>query len=302
MTNLTFISSANPLAKPGEVFVAENRLHLSVVLTLLLLLLYPHSYWYIKLPLSLFAIAALIFPRIGCGAATWFCMSLIIGLGSLDNWYALDNHKYLLGYWSFALFVNLIRKPDLAGLAKAARWMIGLTFLFAVVQKTVSRDYLDSSFIHFEMLFDPRFRGLAGVLGGTPDHFVDWNRAALDALVAYDSQLESVSLRTGAGVGLVSWVITWWNYAMDVVLAAAFLLPRPLWLARCRDVLLLGFLVTTYFFAPVIGFGWVLAIMGVVQTGAPHVRARVAYVAAFLLLQSYRIPWSEVWNVLFVSP
>jgi hypothetical protein len=61
-------------------------------------------------------------------------------------------------------------------------------------------------------------------------------------------------------------------------------------------VWLLLFLFTTYVFAPVIGFGWVLAIMGIAQTDSRRAGIPGLYVVVFLLLQMYRIPWAKLVN------
>ncbi|HEX9640193.1 MAG TPA: hypothetical protein VGB13_02650 [Candidatus Krumholzibacteria bacterium] len=298
MTTLAFISTADPLARPGSIFSAENRLHLSVVLTLLLLLLYSHPYWYVNLPLSILAIASLIFPVLSTSRVTWAAVTAIIVLGSLENWYALDNHKYLLGYWCLALLCFFASKCDPTRLATTARALIVLVFGFAVLQKTLSGDFLDSSFIHYELLLDERFHGLARYLGGVPDHLVELNVSARAALVSFDSDLEAVALRSMRMLEPVARAITWGTYGIELLIALAFLSPRSGLLGKNRDVLLLSFLLTTYLLAPVIGFGWVLAIMGIAQTADDRVRTRGAYVAAFLLLQSYRVPWGEAWSAI----
>lgn len=296
--SLALISTTNPFVKPGSVFSAGNRIHLSVVLTLLLLLLYAHRAWYVNLPLSIIAIAALIFPVLSCSRVVWAVVTVIVTLGSLENWYALDNHKYLLGYWCLALFCFFSRVASPLDLAKTARCLIGLVFALAVLQKTAYGDYLDSSFFYYELLLDERFGWLARHFGGVPDHVVELNVAARNALLNFDSRLVTVRLEGRPNLDLIASVITWWNYLIQLAIAAAFLLPGPDSLRKYRDIFLLVFLVTTYLFAPVIGFGWVLATMGVAQTTDEQTGTRVAYVGAFLLLQSYRIPWSEVWALL----
>ena len=84
--------------------------------------------------------------------------------------------------------------------------------------------------------------------------------------------------------------ITWWNYLIQVIMGIALLAPRFTWLWRTRDVWLLVFLFTTYLFAPVIGFGWVLAIMGIAQA---EIDCTKLCVAAFLFLQFSRVPSGE---------
>lgn len=298
MSKPSFVSTVDPWLKPGSLFAAENRLHLSLVLTLLLLLLYGHSSWYVNLPLSILAIAALVFPILSSVPATWAVATMIIFLGSLGGWYAIDNHKYLLGYWTLALTWCLGGGDPLRDLARSARWLIGLVFALAVLQKTLSGDYLDGRFMYYELLLDQRFAGLARHLGGLPDHVLELNHAAREALVNYASDLASVQLQGRRSLEWLAAILTWWVYAIEAGLAIAFLSRHPRWLHERRDWILLAFLSTTYLFATVIGFGWVLAIMGIAQTEDEDHALRGLYLAAFLLLQAYQVRWSEAWSAI----
>jgi len=56
-----------------------------------------------------------------------------------------------------------------------------------------------------------------------------------------------------------------------------------------RDPCLLLFLATTYAVATVVGFGWVLAGMGLAQSAS-----RLPYVAVLLLIEAYTAPWSSL--------
>ena len=60
-------------------------------------------------------------------------------------------------------------------------------------------------------------------------------------------------------------------------------------------MLLLVFCVTTYALAPVAGFGWLLAVMGLAQCHPNQRMLRGAYVAVFVLILLYsEIPWAGV--------
>ena len=60
---------------------------------------------------------------------------------------------------------------------------------------------------------------------------------------------------------------------------------------RGRDVLLLLFAHTTYFVAPVVGFGMLLMILGFAST---HKAAfRLAYLLSILALLIYKTPWQS---------
>ena len=60
-------------------------------------------------------------------------------------------------------------------------------------------------------------------------------------------------------------------------------------------MLLLAFCVTTYALAPVAGFGWLIATMGLAQCRPRQRLLRGAYLAVFILILLYsEIPWTGV--------
>lgn len=280
----------------SRIFEYENRFDLCLVLTLLLLLLYSDNFWYIKIPLSVVAISGFIYPGLRTSRTLWALAVIIIAAGTYNNWYIVDNHKYLLGYWCVAIFFALLTDAPERTLEKTARWLVALVFALAVAHKSLAPDYLNGTFFYYELLFDQRFSGLARYVGGMPEHMEHLNQAARRALVNFDSTLASVQLQATAATARLGGFITWWNYLIQAILAVVFLLPRTAWLARARHAWLLLFLFTTYLFAPVIGFGWVLAIMGIAQTERGEDRTRALYVVAFLLLQVYRTPWGILFS------
>ena len=65
-------------------------------------------------------------------------------------------------------------------------------------------------------------------------------------------------------------------------------------LARWRDALLLAFAATTFSFATVRGFGWLLMCLGIAQCEPERRTTRAAYLAVFALIALYRAtPWSR---------
>jgi hypothetical protein len=73
------------------------------------------------------------------------------------------------------------------------------------------------------------------------------------------------------------------------------LLPGGGWIAAVRHAALLTFCVTTYALAPVAGFGWLLAAMGIAQCQAQQRALHGAYVAVFVLIVLYaELPWAGV--------
>ena len=76
-------------------------------------------------------------------------------------------------------------------------------------------------------------------------------------------------------------------------IALAFLLPIPM-LHRWRNFLLVAFCCTTYPIATVMGFGWVLCILGFVQCEKSERSGRIVFLVTFIMMQIFSIPWSQV--------
>lgn len=272
-----------------------GRLELTLLLTLLLLIIYPPRYVYISLPLSVMAISAMLIPPLHRSRLLWLSAALLVGGAAIGNWHATDNHKYLLCYWCLAICLSLATSDPDRSLAGIARWLVAAVFSIAVLQKLLSNDYLSSDFFFFELLFDERFAGLAKYVGGVSEFSSELNASARRALVNYDSVLEGVKLSSDSGsLPVLATFITWWNFLLQGVIAVVFLVPTSTWLARWRHPMLLLFVLSTYMFAPVIGFGWLIIILGVAQLDPAQTRMRLLYLLSFVLLQIYKYPWRSL--------
>jgi hypothetical protein len=274
----------------------NERLDLYAVMTLLLLLLYSSELWHVRLAATVLAVLAFVFRPLRLNAKFWFVVAATVMIGNSQQWAQLDNHKYLLGYWCFAFFCALQTDEPDKSLATAARCLIGLSFIFALFWKVTSGDYLNGTFFQHALLTDDRFAFMARSLAGMTASMEVVNDAARQALTNYDSQLTSVGLLTTARLAPLAKVLTWWTVLIEGLIATTFLWPRPKSIvANSRDFFLLLFILSTYAVAPVIGFGWVLVIMGLVQCSSRFRYMRLAYVLAFVLLQVYRFQWSVLW-------
>ena len=89
-------------------------------------------------------------------------------------------------------------------------------------------------------------------------------------------------------------VTTWGGLILEGLIALTCLIPlRRLDIAR--HALLLAFCVTTYALAPVAGFGWLIATMGLAQCRPRQRLLPGAYVAVFILILMYsEVPWAGV--------
>ncbi len=272
-----------------------DRLELSLLLTLLLLVFHPPRYLYVSLPLSVIALVAILMPPLRRSRLLWLLAALLVGAAAVGHWQTTDNHKYLLAYWCLAIACALWTSDPSPSLARIARWLVAAVFAFAVLQKLLSSDYLSSDFFYFALLFDERFASLARHLGGVSEFSGELNESARRALVNYDSALEAVKLSSQSGtLPVVAAFVTWWTVLLEAAIGAAHLAPQTTWLARWRHPLLLLFVFSTYLFAPVIGFGWLMIVLGVAQLGPAATRMRLAYLLSIVVLQAYRYPWSSL--------
>lgn len=266
----------------------------AALLTLPLLLLHVDRYWYVRVPVIALGLAGLIFTSVRRSPTFWFLLTTVLAAGIFYNWLAVDNHKYLLAYWCLALFVAMRSAHGEESLAVSARWLLGLTFLFAVFWKMASPDFLAGDFFEFAFFFDSRFSSRLVALGlANPGH-VEVNQAALRALTADDATMTTARLVLPADLHRLSMAFTVWALVMEVAIATAFLAPSRSRLSRPRDALLLVFVTTTYAFAPVTGFGWLLVTMGLAQCGRSRHRIRLAYLVALFLVQAFRLPWPQL--------
>lgn len=272
-----------------------DRLDLCLLLTLLLLLLHSGDALRVTIPMVTFGILGCVSSRLRRDPRFWFVAAAAFAATNAVDWFQLDNHKYLLGYWLLALTCSLHTRNAERTLSVNARLLIGFSFLFAVLWKTISSDYTSGSFFHYSLLLDDRFRGIAKLLGGLDEPTIEFNRTAAEALTIYDSDLSTVQLRSSETMrGVLVPIITWWTLAIEALVAALFLLPGRTKLPAWRDFALLAFILSTYAVAPVLGFGWLLAILGIAQADHDARLFPQAYLVAILLLQVYRVPWQAL--------
>lgn len=280
--------------EPSPVAGTSTRLDLYAIMTLLLLLVYPSSFWYVRIPLTVLCVSAFVFSALRFDPRFWFVTAMVVMAGNYQNWFMVDNHKYLLGYWCLALFCCLLTEVPEKTLAQIARKLIAFSFLFAVFWKIASHDFLNSTFFHYALLLDDRFRGVSELLGGMTNELMDANRTAYRALLNFDSHIDAVQLLFTRGITYLARVVTWWTLLIELLVAVSFIWPLGKSISRYRDFFLIIFILSTYSVAPVLGFGWTLIIMGLVQCENRYRYVRWLYMGAFVVLQIYNLPFRAI--------
>ena len=271
----------------GSSLAAWSRLDVVLVMTLIMLLL--HVQGFPAVPIQAMAVAGLLYRPLSRRPAFWLTIALVLAVGRLPfSWYSLVNHHYLMIYWLVALGLGLLSSRPERVLAVSARTMLGLVFLFATLWKLISPDFLAGSFFEFTLLTDARFEVVASTIGGVPGGGSDANLSALAAW--WDPGVEPAAVRfeSGSNIGWIARVMSLWGVLLEGCLAVLFLVPwRSAGVARMREPALLLFVVTTYPFAPVIGFAWLLLAMALVQSEWKPPTAEIAYTALFVVLHLF---------------
>jgi hypothetical protein len=279
-----------PLARLIDQLERVPRVDLVLLLTVLTLLVYHNHFWYLSGPLTAVMVAGLVWAPLRTSALYWLVTLLLVTVAGLVTWYAIDNHQYLFIYWCLALCLTLRLGPEDRDpcLAQSAALLLGTAMLLAALQKLLSPSYLSGAFFEYTLLSDTRFESLAWTLGHLSLAQLKENRALVSALTdggPTTSGAGAVTLIVTEQVQRLARVMTWFTLVMEGILAVLFLVPRvSARRAVVRSVVLVVFLVAVYPIAPVIGFAWILIVMGLAQLPVGHPKLRTALVGLFVLL------------------
>ncbi len=262
------------------------------VFLLVLLLDFP-LFWFQRIPLEVACALGLLLPRLVRDVRFWAVVTLLTAWPLVWNWPFSDNHDYLRCFVALAVTSTLgAREPERA-LQVSARLLLAGTFGFATLWKLgLSPDFVDGTFFRVALLTDGRFADLAVLAGGASWETLDAFDAALRSFLTGDSAdwpgafVEPARLRTLA-LGL-----TVFTGAIEAAIAIAFLWPR---FAAARNPLLILFGATTFAFATVRGFGWLLMTLGLMQCEREARLARAGYLVTLFAIEAYRhVPWSRM--------
>jgi len=169
-----------------------------------------------------------------------------------------------------------------------SRWLVGCVFACAIIWKGVlAPDFLDARFFRMTLITDDRFSNLSRTVGGLTTAQLTANRAALAPLPAGAETVDGPILVEPDALRRLGFMLTWGGFALEALLAWAFLSPWPAIVHRWRHVALLTFATVTYAAAPVAGFGWLLVAMGYAQCLSSQKRLRLAYIGLFVLVLLY---------------
>lgn len=279
-----------------EVWRRQSILEIALVFTLFLAILHGFRQWPFQYVGGTIALVALLYRPIRVNWVTWLSLAVIGTVVLVYNWHPVDNHKFLLAYWLWVLFLATLvqREEDAESILRFnARFFLAFVFLMASAQKLASSSYVDGSFFELTVLTDSRFEGFMKLFGFEADIFSKSNY--LHDLVR--SRLHTVEngtviLPTNPGIALAGTLITWWDVLVQIAIGAMVAATNRK-IEITGHILLLVFIYTTYFAAPVIGFGWTLSILALMLVHGRYPRLSLWYLASFPVLELYRVPWQQ---------
>ena len=267
-----------------------------LTLTAIILLLRPLDLWWVAPVVIAAACLSLLNPSVRRSPMTWILIALLIAVRIVAVWPLADNHIYLLTYWCLAIGLAQSSVAPAATLSTSSRLLLGAAFAMAVLWKGVlSPDYIDGRFFRVTLLTDERFADASLVFGGLSREQMAQNREFLKPLPEGAELLTPPSFVEPPRLRAFAAAATWGGLILEALIALACLVPPQARVDLVRHGLLLTFCFTTYALAPVAGFGWLLATMGLAQCGPRQSLLRGAYVAVFILILMYaEIPWTGI--------
>jgi len=268
-------------------------------LTLLVFLFNPIGDGVVRALGLLFAGLGVVFPALSRRPSFWGCLALLSGWRVVGDWPLADNHAYLLCYWCVGLCTAFLVKDPRTVLALNGRLLIGLAFACATLWKAVlSPDYLDGAFFRVMLMADERFEESVLFVSGLSEEQLDTNRSFLAEEWEPDIfKSEAPTLVEPARFTRFAQAVTWWTVLIEAAVALSFLWPKRDWVFRQRHLALALFCLATYAIAPVVGFGWLLLVMGMAQCEQERTGVRAIYLALFFVLLFYQaLPWTVMDN------
>jgi hypothetical protein len=207
-----------------------------------------------------------------------------------------SHHKYLLVYWLWAVWIAHLQPGQREAesvLRWHARFFLVFIFLTAAGQKFFSATYMSTGMFELNLLLDDRFQAFAHLVGidrTLSDEAMKLSLLLRSPLSSVDGN--AVTLATSDWTQLVARLITWYDLYVQIAIGLLFI-PRRRWTDFAGHVLVLFFVFTTYLPAPVFGFGWTIAILGIVTAFGRINSLLYWYFAAFFAILVYQVPWRE---------
>jgi hypothetical protein len=264
------------------------------LLTLFLAIIFPFDVWIYGVVLRICFLVFVLRPASLSRPLFWFAIALAGTITIILTWERVDNHKYLLVYWTWVMFVvHLFHDPAQQKkiLRINARFFLCLIFLAASVQKLASPSYRSGEMFEHYLYVDSRFTAFGKLVGVDPaigdsvKRRLNYLRSPFAEVEGNDIHIAGSDRARAAAIAM-----TWWDAGLQLAIGTFLLFGRRR-MDQIAHVLLLLFILTTYIPAPVFGFGWILAILGFTLAKENFPRIAAFYIVCFFAILTYQLPW-----------
>ena len=264
---------------------------LALRLTLLVLILHGASDTWLDVALKVLCGFLLLSAQHLKNPVLWAMICAAVWWINATGWLWIDNHKFLMSYWTLACAIAVSSEKAERVLAWNGRLLVGLTFAFATIWKLIGGQYLNGEFFYHTLLTDDRFEVIAVTLGGVSPADLMQARLIEDVIGQFPAESTQASVIVSSRLRTVALFLSYWTLAIESAIAILFLWSKSAAAGRWRDWILLVFIATTYPIAPVLGFGYTLVILGFSACQKSRSATRVAYLITLVILQLGRLPW-----------
>jgi hypothetical protein len=254
-------------------------------LTLLLLIFHYSPGWIIELPVRIAALFMFFSHRWARNPWLWAILVAGTCIYTFRYWFMVDNHKFLITYWVGVCYISTLFNDRIQVLKLNAWLLITLVFGFAVYWKLASPDFMTGDFMQYTMLTDSRMQYITTFFTGiTPAQFID-KRLLMEFLSIEPNLKTKVTLDTASNLSVVAKVITWLTLLVELAIVLFFALKYFRFFNRFKDYSLQFFILILYPFLPVIGFGFILSILGLAQAEEGKSTEFRGYLIALFIMQ-----------------
>lgn len=266
------------------------------LLTLFLAIVFGVEHWLFEIVARLSFLVFVLRPRVLRRPEFWLALAVAGTFGVILHWEVTDNHKYLLVYWLWVLFVaHLFVSPEQQErtIRFNARFFLCLIFLAAAAQKVSSPSYRSGEMFEHLLYVDSRFAAFGKLIGIDPS-VPDAVKKRIALFRSPFAQVEGNELDIPGSdrARTAALMMTRWDVSLQLAIGILLLVRRRV-TDEIAHFLLLFFILTTYLPAPVFGFGWILAIMGFTLAKGKFPKIAAAYIICFALILVYQVPWRE---------
>jgi hypothetical protein len=266
------------------------------LLTLVLAVVFGFDHWLFRIVGRICLLIFILHPRSIRRPQFWFALALAGTVTTILDWERVDNHKYLLDYWLWVLFiVHLFSQSEQQQriIRSNARFFLCLIFLAASAQKLSSPSYRSGAMFEHYLYVEPRFRAFGKLIGIDPS-VSDAVKKQIMFLRSPFAEVEENDIHIAGSdrARVAAVMMTWWDLGLQLTIGA-LLLIRKRRADELAHILLLFFIFTTYLPAPVFGFGWILAIMGFALAKEKFPKITAGYIVSFFAILVYQLPWRD---------